>query len=555
MVHHLSILQKNFLRHYLAILQGAIRRKWNQPALSDYKGDSFTFAEIATRISKLHFIFNRLGVQPGDKIALASKNSARWATSFMAAATYRAVTVPILNDFTAEAISSLVNHSESVVLFTDVATWEAMPKDLPNLLAVIDVDSFTSIYSKSGNLEEIMVECETTIPEVYPESMKDSVTNYTFGDIDDLAIINYTSGTTSTPKGVMLTARNISANVEFALNRIPIQDGDETLSMLPMAHMYGMAFEFIYPLCGGGHVNFLGKTPTPTILMQALADVKPYILITVPLVLEKIFKGKVMPTLRKPAMRILTAIPGVRNLIYKKVRSQLMGVFGGNIRSIVLGGAALSRPVEEVVRKIGLPYTVGYGMTECAPLIGYSPWESFKLGSCGRATDNIEVRIDSDNAQRSVGEIQVRGDNVMQGYYKNPEATAAAFTDDGWLRTGDLGVIDKHGNIFIRGRSKCMILSANGQNIYPEEVESLLNAMPHVGESLIVDRGHTLVALVALTPDDQKSDRAEIQAALELNRVELNKILPNYSQISAIEIQEGGFEHTPKQSIKRFMYK
>lgn len=555
MVHHLSILQKNFLRHYLAILQDAIRRKWNQPALSDYKGDSFTFADIATRISKLHFIFNRIGVEPGDKIALASKNSARWATSFMAAATYRAVTVPILNDFTTEAISSLVNHSESVVLFTDAATWEAMPKELPNLLAVIDVDSFTALYSKKGDLVNIMVECETTIPEVYPESMKESVTNYTFGDIDDLAIINYTSGTTSSPKGVMLTTRNISANVEFALNRIPIHDGDETLSMLPMAHMYGMAFEFIYPLCGGGHVNFLGKTPTPTILMQALADVKPYILITVPLVLEKIFKGKVIPTLRKPAMRFLTSIPGVRNLIYKKVRSQLMGVFGGKIRSIVLGGAALSRPVEEVVRKIGLPYTVGYGMTECAPLIGYSPWESFKLGSCGRATDNIEVRIDSDNALRNVGEIQVRGDNVMQGYYKNPEATAAAFTDDGWLRTGDLGIIDKQGNIFIRGRSKCMILSANGQNIYPEEIESLLNAMPHVGESLIVDRGHTLVALVALTPDSQKANRDDVIAALEQNRVILNQAMPNYSQIAKIEIQEEGFEHTPKQSIKRFMYK
>ncbi len=555
MVHHLSILQKNFLRHYLTILQEAIRRKWNEPALSDYKGDTFTFADIATRIAKLHFIFDRLGVKPGDKVALASKNSARWATSFMAIATYRGVAVPILNDFTPEAISGLVNHSESVILFTDAATWEAMPKELPNLLAVIDVDSFTPLYSKDGKLVELIVECEEKIPSIYPESMKEAVTNYTFGDIDDLSIINYTSGTTSSPKGVMLTARNISANIEFALSRIPIKDGDRTLSMLPMAHMYGMAFEFIYPLCGGGHITFLGKTPTPTVLMQALAEVKPYILITVPLVLEKIFKGKVMPTLRKPALRVLTAIPGVRNLIYKKVRNQLMSVFGGNIRSIVLGGAALSRPVEEVVKKIGLPYTVGYGMTECAPLVGYSPWESFRMGSCGRATDNIEIRIDSEDAQRKVGEIQVRGDNVMQGYYKNPEATATAFTADGWLRTGDLGIIDKKGNIFIKGRSKCMILSANGQNIYPEEIESLLNAMPHVGESLVVDRGHALVALVALTPDDQKVDREEVKAYLEENRVELNKVLPNYSQISKIEIQKGGFEHTPKQSIKRFMYK
>lgn len=555
MEHHLSLLQKNFLRHYLAILKRSMCRKWNCVALSDYKGDSFTFADVATRISKLHFIFDRLGVQPGDKVALAAKNSSRWAMTFMATATYRGVAVPILNDFTPEAIHGLVNHSESVVLFTETATWAAMPKNLPNLVAVIDIDTFTALYSKDGRLTDIIVESETSIPAVYPESMKEAVTNYTIGDIDELAIINYTSGTTNTPKGVMLTARNISANIEFALSRIPIKDGDKTLSMLPMAHMYGMAFEFIYPLCGGGNITFLGKTPTPTILMQALADVKPYILITVPLVLEKIFKNKVMPTLQKPALKILTAIPLVRNLIYKKVRTQLMQVFGGNICSIVLGGAALSRPVEEVVRKIGLPYTVGYGMTECAPLVGYSPWESFRLGSCGRATDNIEVRIDSENAQRSVGEIQVRGDNVMQGYYKNPEATAAAFTADGWLRTGDLGIIDKHGNIFIRGRSKCMILTANGQNIYPEEIESILNAMPHVGESLVVDRGHALVALVALTPDDQKADREEIKACLEQNRIALNKQLPNYSQISKIEIQEGGFEHTPKQSIKRFMYK
>ena len=555
MEHHLSLLQKNFLRHYLTILQKSMRRKWNSVALSDYKGDSFTFAEVATRISKLHFIFDRLGVQPGDKVALAAKNSARWAMSFMATATYRGVAVPILNDFTPDAIQGLVNHSESVVLFTEASTWAAMSKEMPNLLAAIDIDSFSTLYSKDGKLDSIISECETSIPAVYPESMKEAVTNYTFGDIDDLAIINYTSGTTSSPKGVMLTVRNISANIEFALNRIPIEDGDRTLSMLPMAHMYGMAFEFIYPLCGGGNITFLGKTPTPTILMQALAEVKPYILITVPLVLEKIFKNKVMPTLQKPALKILTAIPGLRNIIYKKVRAQLMQVFGGKIRSIVLGGAALSRPVEEVVKKIGLPYTVGYGMTECAPLIGYSPWESFRLGSCGRATDNVEVRIDSEDAQRKVGEIQVRGDNVMQGYYRNPEATAATFTEDGWLRTGDLGIIDKQGNIFIKGRSKCMILSANGQNIYPEEIESLLNAMPHVGESLVVDRGHRLVALVALTPDDQKADREELKVYLEQNRKALNANLPNYSQISQIEIQEGGFEHTPKQSIKRFMYK
>ncbi|MBR7115181.1 MAG: AMP-binding protein, partial [Alistipes sp.] len=379
-------------------------------------------------------------------------------------------------------------------------------------------------------------------------------TDYTFSNINDLAIINYTSGTTSSPKGVMLTALNISSNIDFALNNIPVTDTDKIMSMLPLAHMYGMAFEFIYPLCGGGHVFFLGKTPTPTVLMQALADIKPYLLITVPLVMEKIFKNKVMPTLNKPLMRVLTSIPVLNTIIYKKVYTQLMGVFGGNLRSLVLGGAAISFPVEKVMRKIKLPYTVGYGMTECAPLIGYSPWETFRMGSCGRAVTGVEVRIDSSDPANVVGEIQVKGDNVMQGYFKNPEATAATFTEDGFLRTGDLGIIDKDGNIFIKGRSKCMILTANGQNIYPEEIESKLNSMPHVGESLVVDRKGGLVALVALTADDQNADKEEMAAIMEQNRVELNRSLPAYGKIAKVEIIEGGFEHTPKQSIKRFLY-
>jgi long-chain acyl-CoA synthetase len=474
----------------------------------------------------------------------------------LAVGTYRAVAVPILPDFAPDTIGELANHSESVILFTEARIWEAIDKSKETTLkAVISVDDFSVLYAADETLAESVAAEQAKMPKVYPAEQKNEVSDYKISDINDLAIINYTSGTTSSPKGVMLTAKNISSNIEFALNRIPVTDTDKIMSMLPLAHMYGMAFEFMYPLCGGGHVYFLGKTPTPTVLMQALADIKPYILITVPLVMEKIFKNKVMPTLNKPAMRILTSIPILKNVIYNKVRKTLLTTFGGNLRSIVLGGAAISLPVEKVMRKIRLPYTVGYGMTECAPLIGYSPWESFKLGSCGRAVDNVEVRIDSEDAQRKVGEIQVRGDNVMQGYYRNPEATAATFTEDGWLRTGDLGIIDKQGNIFIKGRSKCMILSANGQNIYPEEIESLLNAMPHVGESLVVDRGHRLVALVALTPDDQKADREELKVYLEQNRKALNANLPNYSQISQIEIQEGGFEHTPKQSIKRFMYK
>ena len=542
------------MRHYLSILQTTMRENWEKPVLSDYRGETFTFADMASQMARLHRIFDAAGVEAGDRVALAAKNSARWAMAFLSIATYRGVAVSILADFNPIDVAGLVNHSESKVLFIDPKIWESMNTiAMPELKAVINVEDYSPIFCAeeiSAAMKRASVQAES-----FSAAMKEAVINYQIGELDDLSIINYTSGTTSSPKGVMLSARNISSNIEFGLRNIPIQKGDQIMSMLPLAHMYGMAFEFLYPLCGGCHIYFLGKTPTPTILMQALADIKPYLLITVPLVLEKIFKGKVMPTLNKPVMRVLTSIPGVKNLIYGKVYKQLMGVFGGNIRSFVIGGAAISRPVEKVMRAVKLPYTVGYGMTECGPLIGYSPWDTFRLGSCGRAVDNVEVRIDSDDPAKIVGEIQVKGDNVMQGYFKNPEATAATFTEDGYLRTGDLGIIDKQGNIFIKGRSKCMILSPNGQNIYPEEIESKLNSMPHVAESLIVDRGHALVAIVALSQEDQKADREELMQIMEQNRVELNKVMPAYSKISKIEIIEEGFEHTPKQSIKRFMYK
>ena len=545
------------MKHYLSILKDTICAKWENPALSDYNGETYTFAHIATDIKRIHAIFAGLGVQPGDKVAVAAKNSAHWAITFLATTTYRAVVVPILNDFLPADIATLTDHSESVVLFTEAKMWDNMPLDkMPKLKAAVNTDDFSALYSREeGLLESIIEENNKHIPAVYSSSLKHEVADYTIGDLDDLAVINYTSGTTSSPKGVMLTSRNISSNIEFALNRIPVKEGDTLMSMLPMAHMYGMAFEFIYPLCGGAHVYFLGKTPTPTILLKALSDIKPYLFITVPLVLEKLFKGKVMPTLNKPAMRIATAIPGVRNLIYGKVRKTLLNTFGGNITSIVVGGAAISRPVEDVMRKVGLPYTVGYGMTECAPLIGYEPWETFCVGSAGRAVDNVDVRIDSPNPAKVVGEIQVKGANVMLGYYKNPEATAAVFTEDGYSRTGDLGMIDAQGNIFIRGRSKCMILTANGQNIYPEEIESKLNSMPYVAESLIVERDKRLYALIAVAENTDGMSKEEILATMEQNRKDLNQQLPAYSQVLGVEIIEEGFEHTPKRSIKRFLYK
>ena len=544
------------MKHYLHRLQESMKAKWNTPALSDFRGETFTFANFATEIARLHTIYRILDVKAGDKIALAAKNSSRWAMAFLSTTTYRAVAVPILSDFTPEAITNLTAHSDSVVLFTDAKTWDEMEVEkIPALRVAINLENYSILYLKDETKKVEIENKLANIPAVYAEEMKEEIVNYGTLELDDLAIINYTSGTTSQPKGVMLTSRNISTNIDFALEKIPIFEGDKIISMLPLAHMYGMAFEFIYPVCGGGHVYFLGKTPTPTLLMQALAEVKPYLLITVPLVIEKIFKGKILPVLGKPLMKILTHTPGLNKVIYGKVRKQLLTTFGGNLRSIVLGGAALNPSIEKVMRKVKLPYTVGYGMTECAPLLSYAPWETFKAGSCGRPIGGLDLRIDSDNPQKKVGEIQAKGPNVMLGYYKNEEATKAAFTEDGYLRTGDLGIIDKHGNVFIKGRSKCMILTANGQNIYPEEVEAVLNTLPHVAESLLVDRDKRLVALVALTADDLSLDETTINAELEKTRLMANELLPSYSQITKIEVVREGFAHTPKQSIKRFLYK
>ncbi len=544
------------MKHYLERLQESMIAKWNTEALSDYRGEDFTFANFATEISRIHTIFKVLNVRQGDKVALAAKNCARWAMAFLATTTHRAVAVPILCDFTPEAITNLTAHSDSVVLFTEPKIWDEMEVEkLPQLRIAINVENYSILYLKDENMHSEL-ECELSkIPAIYAESVKYEVVNYGELSLDDLAIINYTSGTTSQPKGVMLTSANISANIDFALANIPVEEGDKMISMLPLAHMYGMAFEFIYPVCGGGHVYFLGKTPTPTLLMQALAEIRPYLLITVPLVIEKIFKGKILPVLGKPLIKILSHTPGLNKLIYSKIRKQLLATFGGNLRSIILGGAALNPTIEKIMRKVKLPYTVGYGMTECAPLLAYASWDTFKMGSCGRAVEGLSLRIDSDNPQKRVGEIQAKGPNVMVGYYKNEEATSAAFTEDGYLRTGDLGIIDKQGNLFIRGRSKCMILTANGQNIYPEEVEALLNTLPHVAESLVVEREKRLVALIALTADDLALEESVIKAELENTRLEANALLPAYSQIASFEIMREGFAHTPKQSIKRFLYK
>lgn len=490
------------------------------------------------------------------KVAICAKNSARWGISLFAINSYEAVAVPILADFHPESVNALVDHSESIALMTDNDIWKKLDiNKMPNVKAVVSTNDFSLLYSAKEDITAAFSKIDDTFKAKYPNGFGKDDVCYPDGNDKDLAIINYTSGTTSAPKGVMLRYECISANVEFGQTNLPSYPGDKIVSMLPMAHMYGMMFECIYPLCGGSSVYYLGKTPTPALLLAAMAEVRPYLMITVPLVMEKVFKSKVLPVLNKPVMKVLTAIPGVNQLIFKKIRNTLLTAFGGNLRSIIMGGAALNPDVEKWFKKFKLPFTVGYGMTEAAPLLAYAPWQSFVPHSCGKAVDCAQVRIDSEDPFNVVGEIQARGTNIMSGYFKNEEATKAAFTADGWMNTGDLGVIDAAGNIFIRGRSKNMILSANGQNIYPEEIEAVVNNQPYVVESVVVDRGARLVALVYLDGDKLSNDGADETAVLSAIVADVNKSMPSYSKLTKAERVSEPFEKTPKMSIKRFMYK
>ena len=547
------------MEHYFSRLERMIRTNWDSPALRNFKGESFTFGELAEQIEKFHVLFEASGVRKGDKIAICAKNSARWAVCFLAANTYEAVVVPILADFHPDSVNSLVDHSESRILFTDNDIWNKLDvARMPLLKTVISTGDYSLLYSVDDRMKEAYEKAPGIFRQRYPEGFRADDVSYPTDNGKDLALINYTSGTTSAPKGVMIRYESLSSNVEFGIYYMPCSPGENIVSMLPMAHMYGMVFEFLYPLCGGVTVNFLGKTPTPSLLLGAMAALKPYLVITVPLVMEKIFKSAVQPVLDKPAMKVLVRIPGINRIIFRKIHDKLMSAFGGQVRCLIMGGAALNPEVEVWFRKFRLPFTVGYGMTEGAPLFGYAPWNEFVLRSCGRKVDRIDVRIDSDDPEHTVGEIQVKGMNVMEGYYRNPEATAAAFTEDGWLRTGDLGVIDRNGNIFIRGRSKNMILSSNGQNIYPEEIEAVLNNQQYVVESVVVDRGAKLVGLVCMDSDRMEReglDETARNAVLKDILVSVNRDLPSYSKLSALEVRQQPFEKTPKMSIRRFLYK
>ncbi|MEE1253536.1 MAG: AMP-binding protein [Paludibacteraceae bacterium] len=537
-------------KHYFSYLQETMKAKWNELSMTDIDGNSYTYAQVANEIAKLHTTWKELGIKKGDKIALAGRNCSNWGILFLAVESYEAVVVSILPDFTAEGIYGLVDHSEATLLYVGPNVKKKIDAtQMKGLKATIFMDDYTIINADEAT-QKIYDKCEAIFNEKYPNGVTIEDVNYPTNNFDELAIINYTSGSTGNPKGVMLTHLSLCGNVEFAATRIPHKPGDKVVSMLPVAHMFGLMFEFLYQVCDGAHINFLTQAPTPTVLMRTFAQVKPFMILTVPLVIEKVVKKGVMPKISTPLMKILWKTPGIKNIVRKKVREALLKTFGGNLRYLIIGGAALNGEVEQVLHDIRFPYCVGYGMTECGPLISYEDWWKYKFHSCGKGLQQCQVRIDSEDPYKKDGEIQVKGINVMIGYYKNEEATKAVFTEDGWMRTGDLGILDRQGNIYIHGRSKNMILGPSGQNIYPEEIEDKINSMPGVVESIVVDRDHKLVALIF--PENPGDNN--VVALMEEHRVALNKQLPQYSQIASVEVVPQEFEKTPKKSIKRFLY-
>jgi len=504
-------------------------------------------------------MMQQLDIHKNDKIAICGQNMSNWAIAFMAIADYEGVAVSILPDFTGEDIQKLVLHSDAKLLFVGPVVERKLDfSQFSQLHGIISLRNFDLLWAQNESYKEAFMQSDVLFKNQYPHAIVPTDLNLPIDNADKLLLINYTSGTTSQPKGVMLSYGNLSANVDFGQRNIPNQAGWSMVSMLPLAHMFGLMYECLYQLAGGCHVYFLGKTPTPAILLKAFSEIRPYMVLTVPLVIEKICRKNVIPAIQRPFIKLFWNMPIIGNLIKKSVRKKMLKVFGGKLQHLIVGGAALNKDVEKLLKQIHFPYLVGYGMTECAPLIAYAPWTSFKRGSCGRPVDCAELKIDSSSPQKEVGEILVKGANVMMGYYKNEEATQAAFTADGWLKTGDLGTFDKNQNLFIRGRNKNMILSASGQNIYPEEIEDKLNSMEGVVESVVVEREGKLVGLVF--PEWEKEGRAEmlgrtIKELMNENLEKLNKALPNFSKVSTIELVQKEFEKTPKKSIKRFLYK
>ena len=541
----------------IGYIEQSIKQNWDIEALSNYREKGYTYKEIAGMILKYHIFFKEAGFVPGDKIALVGRNSANWCVVYLATVTYGAVIVPILPDFKPEDLVNLINHSDSKLLFADDKIYETI--DSSKILAitgVISLEEFSMLSSTNDKVKKAYQELNDKFMNIYPEIRKEDVK---FSDIsnEELAVISYTGGTTGFSKGVMIPHRSLAANVRFAQTHMPLKPGDPLVSFLPLAHTYGCAFEFLFPFTFGCHITILSKTPSPQIILQAFKEIKPRLILSVPLVIEKIFKKQVLPVIRKSHMRVILAIPGLNKIIHNKIKSKLTESFGGRFHELVIGGAAFNPEAERFFRKIGFRFTVGYGMTECGPLISYTSWDTTKLGASGKAVDTLEVTIDSDDPKKNIGEIILRGDNVMLGYYKNEKATREIIDDEGWMHTGDLGLIDKEGNIFIKGRSKVMILGPSGKNIFPEEIEAVINNMEYVAESLVIMEDNRLVGLVypdyeALKKDNIPDD--QLSALLEKIRKSVNDRVPDYMAVSKFRIQSEEFAKTPKRSIRRFLY-
>ena len=541
------------------LFQEAFKKNWDRPAISNYQGVTLHYRDVARRIEKMHIMFEECGLQKGDKVAICSRNQANWAVAFLSTMTYGAVPVPLLHEFKSSNIHHLVNHSEAKILFVDDVIWEGLSEtEMPDLYAIIQVNTFKLLYAKDEQIVAAREHLNELFGRKYPNVFTAEDLNYYEDSAEELAIINYTSGTSGFSKGVMIPYRAVRSNLEFGKKVLPGLDNTKSVvSMLPSAHMYGLMFELLYELSVGAHVHFLSRVPSPKIIMQALAEVKPYVIIAVPLVIEKIYKTKVKPIVEKEGIKVLMKLPVLSQVIMNKIRTELVNAFGGEFYEVIIGGAAFNKEVEAFFKKMNFPFTVGYGMTECAPIITYDDWETEKLYSCGKAAPNMEVRIASANPAEIPGEIQVKGDNVFLGYYKNEEATAEVLTEDGWFRTGDMGVLDEDGALFIKGRTKCMILGPSGQNIYPEEVETVINCQPYVVDSLVVEDNGGLTALIY--PNFQQGAKDGMKQDAFIKYIEgtlsdLNKELPNYAKLKKIEVMSEDFERTPKKSIKRYLY-
>jgi len=542
---------------FISYVEESIKKNWDIEALSNYHEKEFTYKEIAAIMVKHHIAFREYGVQEGDKIVLLGRNSANWCAMYLAVVTYGAVVVPVLPDFKPEDLHNIINHSDAKLLYIDDKIWELLnPEKIKEIQFVKSLDTFNMIMSRSDKLTAIHNALEDSFAKAYPTF---GPADIKFSDIDNekLAVLSYTSGTTGFSKGVMIPHRSLAANIKYAQHNMPLNPGDPVVSFLPLAHTYGCAFEFLFPFTYGCHITILTKTPSPQVLIQAFNEIRPRLILSVPLVIEKIYKKKLLPVINKPAMRVLLKVPGINRILFKKVREKLETSFGGQFKELVIGGAAFNADAEKFFRKIGMRFAVGYGMTECGPLICYDGWRTARLGSCGKSVDALEVKIDSPDQEKTVGEIILRGDSVMLGYYKNENATREVIDADGWMHTGDLGVIDRDGYLYIKGRSKDMLLGPSGKNIYPEEIESLINTYNYITEAVVISEDNKLIALIYPDHEALKADNISedgIAAILDGIRKDVNNRLPEYMAVNKFRVHHEEFAKTPKKSIKRYLY-